>query len=356
MIALSRKHLFTFLLALTLASLPSCFQQGKTTVAQPPAAQTPVTVAQAGDSPSFAIPIDCTLGQDCFILSYFDRAPGPEYVDFGCGRQTYDGHNGTDFGIPDEQAMARGVAVKASAAGKVLRVRDGIADRRMQAMEEAAQLKGIECGNGAVIDHGNGWQSQYCHMRQGSVAVKPGMQVEKGTVLGMVGMSGLASYPHVHLTLRYGGKPVDPFVGVDAAAGCQVERRPLWEPNLEYAGTGLIKAGFSSQPPGDINTLWNGSFSETPVSTDSPVLIFWAHSFGVLKGDLEHFRLLAPDGTTIAESKREIQSPNRINWSSYVGKKNTKERPLTPGVWRGEYQLVRGERVLIDLKQEVELK
>jgi murein DD-endopeptidase len=351
---MSRKHLFIFLLALTLASLPSCFQQRKTAVAEPPAAQTPATAASSENGPKFGIPIDCTLGQDCFILSYFDRDPGPGILDFGCGRQTTDGHDGTDFAIADEQVMARGVAVKAAAAGKVLRVRDGIADRRMQAMEEAAQLKGIECGNGAVIDHGNGWQTQYCHMRQGSVAVQPGMQVEKGTVLGMVGMSGLASFPHVHLTLRYRGKPADPFVGPDAAAGCQVERRPLWERNLEYAGAGLIKAGFSSQPPADINALWNGSFSDPPVSTDSPVLIFWAHPFGVLKGDVEHFRLLAPDGTTIAESKREIQSPNRINWYSYV--KNSKEIPLTPGVWRGEYQLVRGERVLIDVKREVELK
>jgi hypothetical protein len=145
-------------------------------------------------------------------------------------------------------------------------------------------------------------------------------------------------------------------VGVSAAAGCQVERHPLWERNLEYAGTGLIKAGFSSQPPADINSLWNGSFSQPPISTDSPVLIFWTHPFGVLKGDVEHFRLLAPDGTTIAESKRAIESPNRINRSNYVGKKNTKERPLTPGVWRGEYQLLRGDQVLIDIKREVELK
>ena len=56
---------------------------------------------------------------------YSDRDPSPKAVDFGCGRQTYDGHKGTDFAIPDEKIMAKGVAVKAVAAGKVLRVRDG---------------------------------------------------------------------------------------------------------------------------------------------------------------------------------------------------------------------------------------
>jgi len=353
--AMSRKRLFNFPLAVALAGILGCIPLGES-AAQSPAIQTPAPVAAAGASPGFAIPIDCALGRDCFILNYFDRDPGPGMLDFGCGRQSNDGHDGTDFGIPDEQAMAGGVAVLASAAGTVMRVRDGISDRRTEATKEAAQLKGIECGNGTVIDHGNGWQTQYCHLRNGSVAVKPGMQVEKGAVLGMVGMSGLASYPHVHLTIRYQGKPVDPFVGVNAASGCQLERHPLWEQSLEYAGTGLIKGGFSGQPPGDSNTLWNGSFSRSSVSTKSSALIFWVHIFGVLKGDVEHFRLLAPDGAAALEHKREIRSPIRINWSSFVGKKNTGERPLAPGVWRGEYQLVRGDRVVVEVTREVELR
>ena len=31
---------------------------------------------------------------------------------------------------------------------------------------------GRNCGNGVTLDHGDGWQTQYCHMRRGSVAVK----------------------------------------------------------------------------------------------------------------------------------------------------------------------------------------
>ena len=68
-------------------------------------------VAQKPNNPQFGQPIDCTLGKDCFILLYFDREPGRTAVDFGCGRQTYDGHDGTDFAIPDAKAMAKGVPV-----------------------------------------------------------------------------------------------------------------------------------------------------------------------------------------------------------------------------------------------------
>ena len=143
---------------------------------------------QAGQSLSLGLPIACTLGRDCFILLYPDRDPGPGAVDFGCGRMTYDSHQGTDFAIPDRQVMVQGVAVQAVAAGKVLRSRDGVPDRPIAAPSEKPEVKGIECGNGIIINHGYGWETQYCHLRQNSVAVKPGDFVSKGTILGLVGI------------------------------------------------------------------------------------------------------------------------------------------------------------------------
>ncbi len=351
MISLSKKYILAFAAAIALAILSSCLSHGGTTAAKSPA---PTIVASADNLPRFGLPIDCSLGKDCYIMHYLDRDPTPAAVDFGCGRQTYDGHNGTDFGISDERVMARGVAVKAAAAGKVLRVRDGVADRRVADQTSKDQVEGIECGNGIVIDHGNGWETQYCHLRKGSVAVKPNMQVEKGTVLGMVGSSGLASFPHVHLSVRYQGQVVDPYVGPDAGEGCQVERHPLWEEPLAYVPTGLVRAGFSTQPP-KLDDLWEGRFSDTVLPSDSPILAFWVQPYGVLKDDVQVMRMLAPDGTAIAESESPIQSSSRV-WMSFIGKRNTQQRPLVPGVWRGEYQLKRGDRVLLDVKREVELK
>lgn len=359
---MSNKAISRLLVAIALATVPSCLGSDTSTPMNQPLVEASALAqrvaqqltAQKPTLPHFAQPIDCTLGKDCFIMHYFDRDPGPDAVDFGCGRQTYNGHDGTDFAIPDEKTMAKGVAVKAVAPGKVLRVRDGVVDRRVADQTTKNQIEGIECGNGMTIDHGNGWEAQYCHLRNGSVAVKPGMQVEKGTVLGMVGESGLASFPHVHLTVRYQGKPVDPFVGPDAALGCNVVRTPLWEQPLDYVPTGLIRAGFSTQPP-DENTLWEGRFSETTLPTNSPALLFWVQGYGSLQGDVQYFRLIAPDGKVVAEGKREVQSPSR-SFFTIVGKKNTPSRPLTPGVWRAEYRLLRGARALIDLKREVELR
>lgn len=368
---LQLKNLHTILLIFGVSSLIACTSQKPNTTrenntavanaAQKPQTETNINknlnlANQSNNSLKLGIPIDCNLGKDCFVLVYPDRDPSPNAIDFSCGTQTYNGHDGTDFGIADETAMAAGVKVKAAAAGKVVRLRDGVADRRIEDEKQAAAINNIGCGNAVVLDHGNGWQTLYCHLRQGSVAVKEGMQVEKGTVLGLVGLSGLTSFPHVHLGVRYQGKVVDPFVGITDKTGCNIPRDPLWEQPLDYISTGLIKAGFSSQQPNNINQIWQGKYSENNLTENIPMLIFWVHTYGVLAGDIEHFRLIDPDNKEVINYKKTIKSANRINWVNYVGQKNTPQNPIVPGIWRGEYQLIRGDKVLIDINRELNVR
>lgn len=304
---------------------------------------------KAESPPNFAIPVDCDLESDCFIFHYVDLDPTSGVVDFNCGRQTYDTHTGTDFGVSDLTVMARGIPVTASAGGIVLRVRDGIPDQLVENQEDKAGVEGIECGNGLVIDHGDGWETQYCHLRNGSIMVKPGTKVEKGTILGMVGASGLASFPHVHLTIRYQNQVVDPFVGVNPNPGCDVDKNPLWEESLAYKPTGLIRAGFASKPPEQIE-LWQGKFRETNIPQNSPAIIFWVHSYGVLKGDVEYFQLKAGNGEIVIEQEKTLEKPYR-SWVSFVGK-----RTLQRGVWVGTYQLKRDGDILINVQRQVQVE
>ena len=307
-------------------------------------------ISNLSNPPVFALPIKCNLGADCYIMHYVDLDPGREPVDFGCGRQTYSHHDGTDFGIADLESMKRGVPVMAAAAGIVLRVRDGVADKIIADQTQRASVDKMECGNGIVVDHGNGWQTQYCHLRKGSVTVKQGVKVDKGTVLGMVGVSGLASFPHVHFTVRHLGKVIDPFVGETNVSGCHVLRHPLWEKSPDYMPAGLIRAGFASKTP-DQAALWRGEFAETKAdSAKLTALIFWVHVFGILKGDKEHFTLLAPDERVIIDTEKPL-TKNSKSWVSYIGKRNTVDHPLTKGEWRGTYQLIRGERTMIHLER-----
>ncbi|MDJ0742217.1 MAG: M23 family metallopeptidase [Xenococcaceae cyanobacterium MO_167.B27] len=297
--------------------------------------------------PKLGIPIDCNLGEDCFIMLYVDREPSSEAKDFSCGRQTYDGHKGTDFAISDLEVAQEGVPVLAAASGTVLRVRDGIPDDLVDSPEERQAIAARECGNGIVIDHGNGWETQYCHLRNGSIAVKPGMTIDKGAVLGMVGASGLASFPHVHITVRHQQKIIDPFGGVDNTSGCDIDNQnSLWDESLTYTPTGLIRAGFAATPPNQTE-LWQGKYKDTQLPRNIPALLFWVQAYGVLQGDVEKWQLTSPSGEVVLNRDNILDKSYR-SWIGYSG-----TRRIASGVWQGKYQLWRGNKLIFEVKKDV---
>jgi murein DD-endopeptidase MepM/ murein hydrolase activator NlpD len=64
-------------------------------------------------------------------------------------------------------------------------------------------------GNVIQIDHGNGIVTVYGHMSRFASA-RMGKHVERGDTIGFVGMTGLATGPHLHFEFRVNGQYVDP--------------------------------------------------------------------------------------------------------------------------------------------------
>lgn len=64
-------------------------------------------------------------------------------------------------------------------------------------------------GNVIQIEHGNGITTVYGHMSRFAGA-RTGAHVERGETIGYVGMSGLATGPHLHFEFRVNGQYVDP--------------------------------------------------------------------------------------------------------------------------------------------------
>jgi len=252
--------------------------------------------AAAGDF-VLGLPIDCALGETCYIQQYVDADPGTGARDYRCGPLSYDGHKGTDFALPDRAAIAAGVPVLAAAPGVVKALRDGMADSAFAAGGEQA-IEGRECGNGVVIDHGDGWETQYCHMRRGSVRVAKGDEVARGDVLGAVGMSGKSEFPHLHLSVRQGGRVVDPFA--PEAAGCGAAEGPdLWNRAPAYAPGGLIAAGFADHVP-SYDAIKAGRAAVAGLAPDAPALVLYGYVFGGREGDVIRIAIDGPDGPVIA--------------------------------------------------------
>ncbi|HNS51534.1 MAG TPA: LysM peptidoglycan-binding domain-containing protein [Anaerolineae bacterium] len=95
-------------------------------------------------------------------------------------------HSGQDLGA------ATGTPVYAPAPGTVV-------------LAEPLQVR----GNAVILDHGLGVLTGYWHLSQ--IDVTPGATVARGTVIGLVGNTGLSTGPHLHWEMQVRGVPVDPL-------------------------------------------------------------------------------------------------------------------------------------------------
>ena len=289
---------------------------------------------------SLAQPIDCVVGADCLIQQYADHDPGAGASDYRCRHETYDGHDGTDFRLPDKQAQARGVAVLAAAGGVVTARRDGEPDFAVGAFDARLVKDDKACGNGVVIRHAGGWETQYCHMRQGSVSVRIGQVVRTGDRLGLVGQSGDAAFVHLHLSVRHDGKAVDPF-GPEAtcrpAAGLNAS---LWRADararLAYRDVAVLNAGFAAAAV-TMEDIERGGI--VPPRRSSPALTVYVRAIALRRGDVQSLVLSGPDGE-MARSEAPPLDRDKAQYEMFVGKTRT-GAAWPAGGYRGVYTVTR---------------
>jgi murein DD-endopeptidase MepM/ murein hydrolase activator NlpD len=131
---------------------------------------------------SFVLPADGRLTGRFGVRRFFNGEPRSPHAGF-------------------DIAAARGSPVKANAGGIVLASDDYFFN-----------------GKTVFVDHGNGLISMYCHLER--IDVQPGEAVSKGQRLGLSGMTGRATGPHLHWSVILNGALVDPQLFV-ATTGTQ---------------------------------------------------------------------------------------------------------------------------------------
>ncbi|MEO0073477.1 MAG: M23 family metallopeptidase [candidate division WOR-3 bacterium] len=97
-------------------------------------------------------------------------------------------HQGVDYGAPS------GTPVSAIADGSV-------------------SFAGWRGGYGRLVEiqHTGGLSSRYGHLSGFGPGVRTGRRVRQGQTIGYVGMTGVATGPHLHFEIRRGGIPVNPL-------------------------------------------------------------------------------------------------------------------------------------------------
>ena len=301
---------------------------------------------------SLSLPLDCDLGSTCRIQQYVDRDPGPGAQDYRCAELSYDGHKGTDFAIPTLKDIEDGVVVRAIAPGRVMGARDGMPDTGYSPAT-AAGLVGRECGNGVRIDHGEGWQTQYCHMRRGSVSVSAGDIVDAGTALGHVGQSGKAEFPHLHFSVTRHGEVIDPFAP-DQRAGCFLngtgDDPGLWTEMPAYRSGGLIAVGLMDSIP-DYADVKAGTVARDSLPADAPSLVVYGYMFGTRVGDRLHLSIEGPEGTVLSHDMK-LEDQHALSFQA----RGLRGHGLWPsGQYKGYATLYRGDRMLGSLATDLKI-
>ena len=95
-------------------------------------------------------------------------------------------HSGLDIAAPT------GTAIRAPAAGVVT----------------LAEMDMYFEGGLVLLDHGHWVESAFVHLSR--IDVEPGQRVEKGEIIGAVGATGRATGPHLHWSLKWMDRLVDP--------------------------------------------------------------------------------------------------------------------------------------------------
>lgn len=115
-------------------------------------------------------------------------------------------HTGVDY------AAASGTPVRATG--------DGI-----------VSVAGRRGGYGTMVEirHPNGYATRYAHLSAVGPGVRVGHLVQQGEMVGRVGMTGLATGPHLHYEVRRQGQPVDPTrIAATPGATADLGAEPDW--------------------------------------------------------------------------------------------------------------------------------
>ena len=267
-------------------------------------------------------PVEGAPFTETYISNYVDVDPiDDEASDYTGSNAVYDGHTAWDIGVGNFNEMDLGVQLYAAAAGTVSAVHEGEYDRH------TTWGSPTPTANYVKIDHGDGWQTIYWHMRRDSLQVEVGQAVEEGDFIGYMGSSGKSSGAHLHFGVRHHGRTVEP--GYDPETYFHEPLRYVGDAATVYRSgvTNYSPSSHTQERPSDVEVFKQISGQKTYV---------WARFAGLRQSDLMEFVWIKPNGNTYVTRTHNVTADD----SNYL-KLFSQTLPTLPdiGTWKVEFKI-----------------
>lgn len=253
----------------------------------------------APPSAGFAFfPLAGVIGADIMNGQFVDLDPAsPGFHDFDCRPWAYDGHRGTDAGLRSFAEQFIGMPVFAARSGTVIFAVDG---------EPDTNLNGGFLGNVVWIDHGDGFETQYWHLKKNSVLVSVGQQVEAGQEIGRAASSGNSFGPHLHFETVFNGpggwEVYEPFAGA-----CRPGQSGwIDQGGLDSDAPFLVDFGITRTFLADLSPPWWEPWelpTDAQIQTNDTWVAFWTTSYNFPQNALVRIKFTRPDGSVADDAQ-----------------------------------------------------
>lgn len=220
--------------------------------------------------------------------NFVDNNPvAGQTLDYNCGNKTYDGHNGSDYGIWPftwNKVANNEVEVIAAAAGMIIEKRDGYFDKN-------CNCDGNPPSNLIVIEHSDGKKTMYVHLKKNSLLIKNvGDEVQAGEYLGIVSSSGCSSGPHLHFEVRDANWQVlDPYQG-------NCNSTSLWKVQKPYNDTKIMKLMTNDKSPEFSDCPNEDVINEQDTFQPNSLAYFGGYFYAIQNGQTMKYQIIQPNG------------------------------------------------------------
>jgi hypothetical protein len=302
---------------------------------------------------TFETPIKCKFGKDCFIQKYVDHGKDKAIFDYGCNVRTSNDFDGTLFRLRHSKMIKENVPVLAATSGQISRIcvnpKSDDANCPVQMMQEM--------GDHIVINHNNGWQTYYGHLKTGSVKVKVGEYVKTSQQIASVGSRKKDGLPVLDFRTLFNGYTIDPFVGTVEFENCHHDIAPIWSKKsfnqMKYKDVDIIIGTFSDKEPIHDNVITGYNEIES-INPELEKFSFWVEVLGTKKGDREKIEIIDNDGNTVASNVIKLKTANDRHIARLTA--NKPFEGWNSGLYTAYYTLLRNDRYIVVYRKEIGFK